>query len=192
MPEPLDFSSVGSKKATLPAPPPRMPKRPSAGGPKRPAAGAVKRPAGSRPRKARMRAAALAGVALLVIIGIVVLSKGGGESAADRAVETIRYCELSTSFHRLLPTNDPLTAPTDMSPRAIRQILKQIGGGVEEMEDNAPAVIRADVAATVKAVQEAAEGNTAGIRSPSFPAQSLRIASFRQQNCAAGGEDQGA
>lgn len=169
MTEPLDFTSVGSKKKGPPAPQ-RAPKR---------------SPAGTGSPKARA-VLVLAAAAVAAIIGFVVFGGGGNDTQEGDAVRLSRFCGLATAFDELAPGSAPGAAPLDTSVGATGRLLQQLGGTVAEMQDDAPAVIRSDVVATVKALQEAAKGNPVAIRSASFQERRQRITSFRQKNCPAG------
>lgn len=168
MTEPLDFSNVGGKKAA----PPQQ------GAPRRP-------PGGTGSPKVRTAVVVLVIVALVAIVGFALFGRDGGETQESAAVKLSRFCEAATTFDGLAPGPGPGAGPVDTSAGAVGQLLQQLGDTVSRMQDDAPAAIRPDVVATVKALQEAAEGNPAGIRSASFQERRGRITGFREKNCAA-------
>jgi len=128
----------------------------------------------------------LVAAALVVIAGFIVFGRGGKEGAADNAAKVARYCALATEFDRLAPNTVGGAARVARSAGVISRLLQEMGGTVAEMKADAPAAIHSDVAATVKAVQEAAKGNPAGMRSAAFQAHRRSIAGFRQKMCSVG------
>lgn len=163
MSEPLDFSTVGKAK-TGPAPPPSATRLPAGPG--------WFSFSGRRPLLVAAVAASAAVAAYLLF--------GRGDDHVDGRALT-SYCSLATEFDQL---------PVEGADAAtIGQFLQSLGGSVDEMKQVAPKTIRADVAASVDAVREAAAGKPEGLQSADQQARRQRIIAFRQQAC--GGADQG-
>ncbi|HUR18559.1 MAG TPA: hypothetical protein VMZ51_06430 [Acidimicrobiales bacterium] len=175
MTAPLDFSSIGANKPTRPAPQKKAPKRRLPG-------------IGTPP--ARIAAVALVVVALAV--AAFVTFGGSGSSPTAKAEKLARYCQAAVEFERLVPTTASGAEPVDTSAKAMSRLIGQLGGTLTRMKADAPTEVRSDLAATVAALQEAAKGKPAGVRSASFRARRQRIAGFRQRNCFGGTPDVGA
>ncbi len=184
MSEPLDFSSVGAK---APAPPPKVPRR----GPKAPRS---EQKASKAPPKrigwssrARM-GGVLAGVVVVVAAGVLVFGRGGTKPAVDmgQVAAGARYCEVANDFDRVVRNAAQGADLVGVPGPVIQDVLAQMGVSMAEMTTTAPAEIRSDVAATVKALRDAASGNPAGIHAAAFLEQRQRIDGYRQTNCSSG------
>ena len=171
MPEPLDFSSTGVKKA--PPVPPKAPKR-------------LPKGIGWSPR-ARIGGVVVVAV-ILVIVGLLVFGREGTKVGVDQALvaKGARYCQVAVDFDRVVE-NALRGADLVNAPGSVLQgILAQVGGSIDEMTTTAPSEIRSEVAATVKALRDAANGDPAALRSAVFLEQRQRIDSFRQKSCSGG------
>lgn len=173
MSAPLDFSSIGAKKPTPLAPQKKSPKR---------------RLPGPATPKARIAAVVLV-VLALAVAGFVAFGRSDISPAAQ-AEKLARYCTAAADFNNLVPAA-PGTEPLDTSAPAMTRLMREIGGTLTRMKADAPAEIRSDVAATVTALEDAANGKPAAVRSPSFKELSQRVVAFGQSTCFGGGVDMG-
>lgn len=173
MTAPLDFSSIGAKKPA-PAPQKKAPKR---------------RLPDLKTPKALIAAAAL--VAAAVVVGGYLVFGRSGTSPAAQAEKLGRYCLAAAEFDSLVPGAAPATEAVDTSAGAMSRLVREVGGTLSRMKADAPSEIRADVAATVTALEEAAEGKPAAVRSPSYQERRQRITAFGQARCSGEGAEVG-
>ena len=186
MTEPLDFSSIGSKTGAPPAKAPRKPPKKPPGAPKQPRAKQPKAPRSLPIGGAGLdrRTMVLAVTAAVILAGLAyMVFGGGGESPAHKALTTARYCTLASAFEQAAPLPGPVSSPPLPPASVIKGVLTAMGGTVNEMKAVAPGAIRSDVAANVAAVQKAADGNLADVRSAAFKARQRHIATFRHLQC---------
>lgn len=166
MSAPLDFSSVGAKKPTRPAPKKKAPKR--------------RLPGLGTPR-ARIVAAALVAVAL-AIAGFVAFGRSDTSPSAE-AEKMARYCGAALEFDRLVPYIPPGAETVDTSAKTMSRLVGRLDGVLAQMKADAPSGIRSDVHAAIAALEEAAAGKPAGVRSASFREQRQRISGYGQSDC---------
>ena len=161
----LDLSSVGGKKQ---APPPKK------GPGRKPGRG-----------KSRRGLVALVVVAAIAVLAVVLVGGGGDDETEQRETATTpsRYCALIDEFNRLAPNPDPDAEGVDTSPEAVQRQLEQLSVAINGLQADAPSEIRADVSASVTALESAAAGNTAAIQTAAYRESRQRLTTFRQRTC---------
>lgn len=122
-------------------------------------------------------------VAALVVGGAALVYSRTRNNTSSSAPANPTYCELSAQLGGLLAgvgVPPAGAAPASVRPAAIKKVLTQMGGRIDELQKVAPSTISGAVKTFITALKQAAAGNASRIRSPGFVEAERSIVGFLQ------------